>query len=346
MSTTSLPAHVSLAAPFPEPTVRPDGLPAPPQRNARLGQDCPVARRDRDPPCPHPTVDISPSHLVERNAVTHRGVTAEIVKAKALDKIEFRFRAPVHLLIVCAQGARRDGDTFVEGLPRSTLRDLTRKLTFVPAGHEYLERQDPRVLTRLICCYFDPGRPPFRNEPASTQKRDTRLPPRLLFDDEELFCTARKLQSLIENPESGNQLCFEALGVILAHELMRVHRGAPSLASPVRGGLAAWQQRLVTEYIEQHFTQPIPLATLAGLARLSPHYFCRAFKQSFGVPPHHYHRNRRIEHAKMLLARATGSVTEIGLTLGFSTTSSFTAAFRKAAGRTPTEYRRSVPDAP
>jgi AraC family transcriptional regulator len=272
-------------------------------------------------------------------------VTAEIVKAKALDNIEFRFRAGVHLLIVCAQGARRDGDTFVEGLPRSRLRDLTRKLTFVPAGHEYRERQDPRLLTRLVYCYFDPGRLPIRNEPASTQTREPRLAPRLFFDDEELLCTARKLQGLIENPESDHQPCFEALAVILAHELMRAHRGAPSLASPVRGGLAAWQQRLVTAYIDEHFTQPIPLATLADLVRLSPHYFCRAFRQSFGVPPHHYHRNRRIEHAKMLLAKASGSVTEIGLALGFSTTSSFTAAFRKAAGRTPTEYRRSVPDA-
>jgi AraC family transcriptional regulator len=81
---------------------------------------------------------------------------------------------------------------------------------------------------------------------------------------------------------------------------------------------------------------------LSGLVRLSPHYFCRAFKQSFGVPPHHYHSSRRIEHAKMLLARPTCSVTEIGVALGFSTTSSFTAAFRKAAGRTPTEYRRSL----
>jgi AraC family transcriptional regulator len=290
-------------------------------------------------------VEISPSHLVERNAVTHCGVTAEIVKAKTLDKIEFRFQADVHLLIAWAQGARRDGDTFIEGLPRSTLRDLTRKLTFVPAGHEYHERHDPRVLTRLVYCYFDPGLLAIRNEPASTPTREARLVPRLHFDDEELLCTVRKLQRLIENPESGHQPCFEALGVILAHELMRVHRGAPRLASPVRGGLAAWQQRLVTAYIEEHFTQPIPLATLASLARLSPHYFCRAFKQTFGVPPHHYHRNRRIEHAKMLLAKASGSVTEIGLALGFSTTSSFTAAFRKAAGRTPTEYRRSVPDA-
>ena len=66
--------------------------------------------------------------------------------------------------------------------------------------------------------------------------------------------------------------------------------------------------------------------------RLSPFYFCRAFKQSFGLPPHRYHNGRRIERAKSLLAKPASSVTEIGMTVGFSETSSFSAAFRKATG--------------
>jgi AraC family transcriptional regulator len=326
-----------LVAAFAKPTAQPGDLSTPRQRY--LFQAGWNGRTGRDPPVP--AVEISPSHLVERRSVTHGALTAEIVNAKVIDKIEFRFRAQVHLLIVCAQGARRDGETLVEGLPRSTLRDLTGKITFVPAGHEYHEWHDPRVLTRLIFCYFDVDRLPIQDE-LSFRERKMQLAPRLFVEDQELLCTARKLQRLIEDPGSSNQLHLEALGVVLAHELMRVHNGAPSPASPIRGGLAAWQQRLVTDYIDEHFAERIPLATLASLARLSPHYFCRAFKQSFGIPPHHYHRNRRIDQAKTLLARATGSVTEIGLTLGFSTTSSFTAAFRKAMGRTPTEYRRSL----
>jgi AraC family transcriptional regulator len=350
MSTSSLLANPSLAAQLAEPALQPGGVPASPEQadfkegqNGQIGRDPALPRCDRNMSrASHPAVEIWPQHLFERSAVMNRGLTAEIVKAKALAKIEFRFRAPVDLLVVCAQGARREGETFVEGLPRSTLRDLTRKLTFVPAGHEYHEWQDPRVLARLIYCYFDRGCLPIQNEPAFTETSYTRLSPRLFFEDQELFCTSRKLQRLVDDSTLDNQPHFEALGIVLAHELMRVHNGAPSRTRPIRGGLAAWQQRLVTEYIEEHFAQPIPLATLASLVRLSPHYFCRAFKQSFGVPPHHYHRDRRIEQAKILLARATGSVTEIGLTLGFSTTSSFTAAFRKAAGLTPTEYRRSL----
>ncbi len=350
MSTSLLPTNASLAVPFEKhtpPPMQPAVLLVLERRaqlegswNGRIGGDPAVLKRDRDTPgVIQPAVNISPSHLVGRRAVMRHGVTAEIVQAKTLDRIEFSFRAPMHLLVVCERGVRRQGDTFVEGLPRSALRDLTRKLTFVPAGHEYHEWQDPRILPRLAYFYFDPGQLPVQDEPASAE---VPLAPRLFFEDQALSCTARKLQTLIENPESGSQLYFEALGVVLAHELMRVNGGTPCFKSPVRGGLAAWQQRIVADYIEENLAQQIPLATLAGLVRLSPHYFCRAFKQSFRIPPHQYHSSRRIEHAKMLLARPTCSVTEIGLALGFSTTSSFTAAFRKAAGRTPTEYRRSL----
>jgi len=109
-----------------------------------------------------------------------------------------------------------------------------------------------------------------------------------------------------------------------------------------KGGLAAWQQRAVTAYVEEHLAEPILLATLARLARLSPYYFCRAFKQSFGMPPHRYQTSRRMEYAKLLLAKRAVSVTEIGIMLGFSSTSSFTAAFRRETGTTPTDYRRNI----
>jgi AraC family transcriptional regulator len=129
---------------------------------------------------------------------------------------------------------------------------------------------------------------------------------------------------------------------VLAHELARLDLGTPRVQAPIRGGLAAWQQRVVTTYMEEHLAEQISLATLAQLVRLSPYYFCRAFKQSFGIPPHRFHTSRRIEHAKALLAKPAPSVTDIGLTIGFSETSSFTAAFRKATGFTPTGYHRSL----
>jgi AraC family transcriptional regulator len=82
------------------------------------------------------------------------------------------------------------------------------------------------------------------------------------------------------------------------------------------------------------------LATLAELVNLSLFHFARAFKQSFGVPPHRYHSARRMDRARSLLQRPALSVTQIAAQTGFRETSSFTRAFRRFTGLTPTEYRR------
>lgn len=283
------------------------------------------------------TVAISPPEAVKRRAVAWDGMAAEIVQATSHEPIEHRFRAPFHMLVVYEQGVRSSGETFVEGLPRSTLRDLKKKLAFVPAGHDYCERQELRVLSRVAFFYFDPTKMPVLSETGSAA-----LAPRLYFEDAALWDTAFKLMTLIESAGADNQPYLEALGVVLAHELGRLNSGKPRVQVPIRGGLAAWQQRVVTSYIEEHLAEQISVATLAQMVRLSPYYFCRAFKQSFGIPPHRYHTSRRIEHAKTLLAKATPSVTDIGLTVGFSQTSSFTAAFRRATGLTPTAYHRSL----
>jgi len=172
-----------------------------------------------------------------------------------------------HMLAMCDQSARRDGETFVEGLPRSTLRDTSRKLLFVPAGHNYYEWQEPRTLTRVTYFYFDAPTLPAQFEIDA---------PRLYFEDPTIWDTALKLKRLVESRTAEDQLYVEALGAVLVHELVRLNRGNRRIEQVTKGGLAAWQQRITTAYIEEHLAEPISLTILAGLVRLSPYYFCRA----------------------------------------------------------------------
>jgi len=289
-------------------------------------------------------VEVYPPDIVRRRAVAWDGMTAEIVQATRPEKIEFRFRAQLHLLAVYEQGIRSDGETFVDGLPRSKLRDVRRKLTFVPAGHVYHDEwQEPRVLTRVLYLYFDPAKMPTHHE---TNAVPATLAARLFFEDATLSDTALKLKRAIERAGANSSLYLEALGIVLAHELIRLNAGPPRIEVPMRGGLAAWQQRVITTYIEEHLAEQISLTNLAGLVSLSPYHFCRAFRQSFGTPPHRYHSSHRIERAKTLLVESASSVTEIGLAVGFRETSSFTTAFRKATGQTPTAHRRSLANIP
>ena len=129
------------------------------------------------------------------------------------------------------------------------------------------------------------------------------LTPRLLFEDNALRDAALRFKRALACNDADDRAYLDALGTILLHELKRLnHRGAEPVPH-VKGGLALYHQRIVTTFIEEHLSEPIPLATLAQLTQLSPYHFCRAFKQSFGAPPHRYHATRRIERAKALLGQ-------------------------------------------
>ncbi|MDR3465565.1 MAG: AraC family transcriptional regulator [Xanthobacteraceae bacterium] len=286
-----------------------------------------------------PAVDITPQRAVARRGIEWNGIGAECVKITSHQRVDFSSRSPVHLLAVYEQGVRREGESYVEGAPRSKLRDVARKLTFAPAGHVYHEWHDPRIAPAITYFYFDPAQFQLDSEGIAAGMP---LSPRLFFEDEMLWNTAAKLKQAIESPTDANRLYVEALGVVLIHELTRLNGASSRVGAPVSGGLAAWQQRIVTAYIEEHLADQIPLASLARLARLSTFHFCRAFKQSLGIPPHRYHTSRRIERAKAMLAERRFSVTEVGMNLGFSGSSSFTAVFRKVTGQTPSQYHRAL----
>ena len=110
----------------------------------------------------------------------------------------------------------------------------------------------------------------------------------------------------------------------------------------MRGGLAYSQRRAVLQYIEEHLAQEISLSTLASLAQLSPYHFLRTFKESFGVTPHRYHTQQRIERAKKLLADHSLPLLQIAIELGFAEASSFSLAFHKITRQPPSAYRRSL----
>jgi len=283
------------------------------------------------------TVQFAPPDLVERRFAEWPGLRADIIEAKQKGPFDYRYSSNHHLLIASECSERERGETMVEGLPKSTRRSISQRLTFVPAGHALSGWQDPRVLTRVNYFYIDRRGPLLDNESGFAE---TEFRPQLFFSDPDIWRIAAGLKNEAVSHSARVTRYGEALGVMLGHELVRLNNGR---AQPVtRGGLSGWQRKKVAEFIEEHLAEEIRLTTLAGLVELSPYHFARAFKQSFGLPPHRYHSGRRIEHAKTLLAERTRSVTEVGLTLGFAETSSFSATFHKLTGTSPSDYRRAL----
>lgn len=81
------------------------------------------------------------------------------------------------------------------------------------------------------------------------------------------------------------------------------------------------------------------LAEIAAEAGVSPVYLTQVFQQVEGMPLYRYQLRLRLARALDLLG-AYDDLTQLGLELGFSSHSHFSAAFRQAYGRTPAEFQR------
>ena len=277
---------------------------------------------------------------LRRRGLLCQGMMVETITIAGREHFDSGYCGSLHLLIAHEQLSRRRGLTSIEGLPDSTRENLAQTLTFVPPGHEFREWHDPDNTAHITYIYIDPA------ATAQAARRDIvvhPLLPRLHFHSSVLWETVLKVKTLVQGEGVRSAHYGNALGVVLAHELVHNERDLRDPEGSDRGGLAAWQRRIVAQHVEAHLAERLPISSLAELARLSRHHFCRSFRRSFGVSPHRYHLHRRAERAKTLLANPALSVTDIALDLGFLDSSSFSTTFRKLVGRTPTDYRRSLP---
>src|SRR5262249_30953336 len=198
----------------------------------------------------NPIVEIVPVGSVKRLGTGWGDWFSESVHASIGRRIEFRFRAPMHLLVMYHEGGRRDGETIIDGVASSRARSFANKLTFVPAGRPYREWHETGASTRLSFLYVDP---------AQFQKAtEADYVPRIYFEDSVVWETATKLKRVIEGAQEERTPYLEALTNVLAFELSRVDDNGVRDPSVNRGGLASWQKRIVASYIEDHLSEQIP----------------------------------------------------------------------------------------
>jgi AraC-like DNA-binding protein len=101
----------------------------------------------------------------------------------------------------------------------------------------------------------------------------------------------------------------------------------------------------VREYIHAQFRDPCRLGDLARVAGLRRDHLVRAFQRRFGLPPHRYLTQVRIDAAKELLAREVPA-SEVAAEIGFADQSHFLRRFKAVVGVTPGRYGNSPPGRP
>jgi AraC-like DNA-binding protein len=107
---------------------------------------------------------------------------------------------------------------------------------------------------------------------------------------------------------------------------------------PTGGSTAASRMR---DYIEHHLCEPIRLAKLSDLVAMPPYAAVRTFKKQYGLPPHRYQTQRRVDMARKLIRGGT-PIADLSYLCGFADQPHFTRAFKKVLGVTPGFYARQV----
>jgi AraC-like DNA-binding protein len=148
---------------------------------------------------------------------------------------------------------------------------------------------------------------------------------------------------LLESDRQVAWRCLKDASALLASPTEASSASGPVMSGSFRpGGLARWQARRATAYIEANLESKLEVRGLADLVSFSKSHFFRAFKRSLGLPPMAYVMLRRVERAKLLMTSTSRQLIEIALACGFADQSHLNRSFRRLVGVSPGRWRRNA----
>jgi AraC family transcriptional regulator len=130
------------------------------------------------------------------------------------------------------------------------------------------------------------------------------------------------------------------LCLIQAIAVLRQESEFPSSEGESKAGLARWQIKRLTAYINENLGSELRTSHLAATLGLSVSHFSRAFKQTVGISPQAYVVRRRIEAACAMMLATDEPLAEIAYNHGFCDQSHFTRTFQLEIGMAPQAWRR------
>jgi AraC family transcriptional regulator len=199
---------------------------------------------------------------------------------------------------------------------------------YLPEPYDFLQFYIPRKTLNGFC--YDNRLEPIDN--LHWGRKDA---------DETLHSLGQALLPALRDPDFSSQLFVDQIRLgILAHAAHRYGRVLTKKTS-VRGGLAPWQIRRATEFLEANLQGSISLDSVAAECELSVSHFARAFRKTFGQAPYRWVIERRVDMAKEYLLHSNLPLADIALRCGFADQSALNKSFRRLLKQSPGEWRQS-----
>ncbi len=152
---------------------------------------------------------------------------------------------------------------------------------------------------------------------------------------------ALSLLPAIERPDHASKLFIDQVMLALLAYCAHTYGRMDMDNKLARGGLAPWQIRRATELLRERLDGEVSLSEVAAECELSVSHFARSFKRAVGQTPYRWLIDRRLEAAKQLMLNSALGLSEIALGCGFSDQAAFSRTFKRVAGTSPGDWRRS-----
>lgn len=285
-----------------------------------------------------PLSPMKTRHGVLRAPIAGPGFLVEVRKYGFEDPVYGVFQSPsCYVQLTLAQRAMNPVGAYREARADPAYARIG-DVMLVPAREPLFTRSDPGE-QQSVCCEFDVAKV---RAFADIDWSSERLAATLDVTNPRVRMALHRLAEEVLQPGFASDLMVESMVVGLVVELYRQF-GAPSRAIEARaGGLAAWQMRRIEDAIEDVAGSAPSIADLADECGVSPRHLMRLFKAAAGVTLGDYVAEARVRRAKALLSSSRPLIKEAAYLCGFKTTAAFSAAFRRATGRTPRQYRQEA----
>jgi len=206
----------------------------------------------------------------------------------------------------------------------------------VPAGEVLHARGDSGRQESIVCLlHSEPMRKYLEGDLEWT---DRRLEASLDISSANIRSLLLRIGEETRHPGFASEMLLELIAAQMAIELSRYC--AAIAPGPVTGGLSPWRLQLIDERLMDVREAPT-LAELAKLCKMSVRQLTRGFRASRNASIGDHVAQKRMENAKRRLSGGE-SVKTIAYTMGFSSPSSFSYAFRRATGTTPRQFRQRM----
>ncbi|MGW1885377.1 AraC family transcriptional regulator [Streptomyces sp. NPDC001970] len=148
---------------------------------------------------------------------------------------------------------------------------------------------------------------------------------------------ARLIREVHRAAEEGNALAADSVLRIMVSRLLRAYGGALPPREPCTAGARdAARARAV---LEERMSDPPTLQSLATELGTSPFALLRAFRDSYGMPPHTWLTDARVRRARRLLDAGV-TPAEAAVAVGFTDQPHLNRHFARIVGVPPGAYQR------